>query len=355
MQKRSVISLIIFALLSLIIGCAPLHGSVRPPFENVTVRLIQNGHIIKETQTDSLGSFRIENISDGKYGLLFVKDDKVYIYNDENTEGLWFVNDTVDLDVIEFLILNKTPMKIKFDFDKEKSDYLNRILKIDLTILPFKAHAFLNTEILGFYNYVEFVRFSDRRTVFEMIPAFEGSHLVSKARPFLTPFVRIDAIRPPKSFNYSNCIENKPNYEYTPGQIRITFVSDATKAEVEDLLSSYNLSTHAIAFPLSRQYRVDLLGDQTGFISFVQSKGFVHVPGRVFLVRSNSSIEYLDALDTFYSFPNATVHSLYLFDRIDGRVNVPKGMEWEWICELQRSNLVAGAYLDRIMHLSVHV
>jgi len=60
-----------------------ISGKVIPTEAGLTVRAIQNLSLVAEMTTDEGGHYKIEGLSPGKYGLLFVRNSIVYIYNDE--------------------------------------------------------------------------------------------------------------------------------------------------------------------------------------------------------------------------------------------------------------------------------
>ncbi|MBI5804142.1 carboxypeptidase regulatory-like domain-containing protein [Candidatus Pacearchaeota archaeon] len=60
-----------------------ISGTVTPAKAGIKVKAIQNLSIIGEAVTDEKGKYIINDLKQGDYGLLFVRDGIVYIYNDE--------------------------------------------------------------------------------------------------------------------------------------------------------------------------------------------------------------------------------------------------------------------------------
>src|SRR3989344_5487434 len=59
-----------------------VYGKVSPVQEGIKIILVRNLSLVAETVTDEEGNFIIKGLDEEKYGLLFIYNDMVYIYND---------------------------------------------------------------------------------------------------------------------------------------------------------------------------------------------------------------------------------------------------------------------------------
>lgn len=158
---------------------------------------------------------------------------------------------------------------------------------------------------------------------------------------------------PEKNFNYTHCIENPENGKYVQGQIIINFIQDVTKEQISELFDSYNLSLYDISYP-RHDYRVDFSGDKEAFEKYLINNGFKRlIMGPYFLLTSNESITCKKATDIFYSFPNVNIENVICLFHTWGTVDIPKGEEWKWICELQKWKLVRSAHLNLILSVRI--
>lgn len=107
-------------------------GTVFPHQEGIKVQLTQNYSLVGETATDGRGNYEFRDVPEGKYGLLFTWDEKVYVYNDTinrvivewnpvNMENRVVVVETV---IPSFLIL------YNFNLSKESPDYVENNIGI---------------------------------------------------------------------------------------------------------------------------------------------------------------------------------------------------------------------------------
>ncbi|PIN89581.1 hypothetical protein COU60_03145 [Candidatus Pacearchaeota archaeon CG10_big_fil_rev_8_21_14_0_10_34_76] len=135
-MKREVLhSLAILCLVLLMTSLASsqetgsISGSVIPAEEDIKVQAIQNLSLVAETFTDENGNYVIEGLSPGNYGLVFIKDEKAYVYNDEiNSILTRWENDRIIVTIKEPIISNSSDINI--NLDKELPDYALRRITI---------------------------------------------------------------------------------------------------------------------------------------------------------------------------------------------------------------------------------
>lgn len=127
-------------LLVLAVGCAEqkkeaygsISGKVTPIGEEVIVQAIQNGSIIKQINVREDGIYNLTGLPEGKYGLLFLKDEYTYSYNDEINQNLLFENNQLKLDKVETIYIKKNEESKNYNIDLniEKPDYLSQLISV---------------------------------------------------------------------------------------------------------------------------------------------------------------------------------------------------------------------------------
>lgn len=112
-----------------------ISGTVTPADTSILVQAIQNGSLVKQVNVNEDGSYNITGLEPGRYGLLFVRVDKVYIYHKEVMQVDWFENDTLQLDRIEVIEINKNESKsdLNINFERKTPDYVAKkvVIKFD--------------------------------------------------------------------------------------------------------------------------------------------------------------------------------------------------------------------------------
>jgi len=336
-----------------------IQGEIKPYWENVIVRLIHNGKIVGDISPNKEGEFEFKNLDNGTYGLLFIHKNETYIYNDEETEGKWYVNGTIMLKNIEFIKINSqgNPLEISFDLNNEKSDYAYRILKVsgdfaeERSITKYIGDAEPHRWMPEFWTII----IPENKTIFEMIDELKSEGHLDTVEPFIINHPALDEGLENKEFDYEECLNNPQQGPHVPGEVGVEFIQDITKEEVNNFLSQYNLSPEDIDFPNMVDFRIDFAGDEEGFKDYLNQNGFIKRDSRnprYFLLRYNQDIKCNDAEKIFYLYPDVLIDKVFCFRNIDGVVNVLEGEENKWICELQKSILVRGANLNMIASVS---
>lgn len=98
---------------------ASIRGIVKPIEAGVRVRLIQNLSFVSETTTKFDGSYSFYNMPKGTYGLLFLKNNKTYIYNDLTNNG-WNIGNININELVE-----PSNDNYDFNFGEENQDYIS--------------------------------------------------------------------------------------------------------------------------------------------------------------------------------------------------------------------------------------
>lgn len=179
-KERFVHSLMVLSLISLFSismvssqETGSISGKVIPAEAGIKVQTIQNLSLVAETFTDENGNYIIEGLAPGYYGLLFIKEGIVYIYNDE-VNLLWREDG-----VKEFILVDPgTKIEIEdMNFNLDWEDYIEG--EILLRFNP-ELTAEEEKEILDSYN-LKIIKISSRytveptqnKTVLEMISLLE--------------------------------------------------------------------------------------------------------------------------------------------------------------------------------------
>jgi len=176
-----------------------ISGKVTGTDETVKVRAIQNLSLIAETTTNPDGSYKISNLPEGKYGLLFIKGYG-YIYNDQINSNWYIVEGNIEIN--ETITVTSDKNSGDYDIDLgpapswwigggtgEYPDYgAGKIFvwfnddvpqnKIDSLITNY------NCSINHKYEWGSYLlAISDNKTVFEMIRAFKSESIVKHSYP----------------------------------------------------------------------------------------------------------------------------------------------------------------------------
>lgn len=124
-----IIFIIIIAFFS--IGIFSVYGSISgkvvPEESGIVVRAIQNGRLVSESTTNEEGSYVIPHLPRGVYGLLFVRGDRVFIYNNKGSA----YSPASEFRVIDSIDLKSWPFA-SFDINltDEYADYYSGVLLI---------------------------------------------------------------------------------------------------------------------------------------------------------------------------------------------------------------------------------
>ena len=165
-----------------------ISGKVIGTDQTVKVRAIQNLSLVSETTTNSDGNYKISNLPEGKYGLLFVKKDAVYIYNDQ-INSRWY--EQAETEINETIVVTSGKDSGDYNIDLgptgEKPDY-----EAGIVLVLFKDDALQNnieTLITDYHCSIKYkfnpVNYSlnvpDNKTVFEIVRAFKSESIVKNS------------------------------------------------------------------------------------------------------------------------------------------------------------------------------
>ena len=166
-----------------------ISGRVTPAKAGIRVKAIQNLSFIAETTTNSDGSYKIINLTEGRYGLLFVMEEQGYIYNDEiNSE--WFDEKGSIKPNENIVVTNQDSSKYNIDLNNEQSDYAADMIAIDFkqnvsteereSIIHYYNCSIIKVgDVLGAYR----LKIPTDKTVLEMVNIFKSNPKIEDATP----------------------------------------------------------------------------------------------------------------------------------------------------------------------------
>jgi len=173
-----------------------ISGKVMGTDQTVKVRAIQNLSLVSETTTNSDGNYKIEDLPEGKYGLLFAKEDVVYIYNDQINSS-WYTEEG-NIEVNETIVVNSGKNSGDYNIDLgpipswgtgEHPDYgADEVFVLFNDEVPQnKIEALItdyNCSINHKYESGSYLSdIPDNKTVLEMIRAFKSESIVKFSHP----------------------------------------------------------------------------------------------------------------------------------------------------------------------------
>ncbi|MFH1181753.1 MAG: hypothetical protein V1702_02240 [Candidatus Woesearchaeota archaeon] len=123
-----------------------ISGFVKPMEAGVTIIAIQNLSYAAETITDNNGHYTLENLKSGSYGLLFIRNGTVYVYNDEIHKNI-DRNKPLIVQIKEPVTLGTTDANI--NLNTELADYFAN--RFTVQFKPEVSEEKIN-ELISYYN-----------------------------------------------------------------------------------------------------------------------------------------------------------------------------------------------------------
>lgn len=182
MNKR-ILAALILVLAILVSGCVKtkntgsINGKVYSQSKDVEVQVMQNKKWVASAKINKDGSYKISNLAPGKYGLLFIYGDDLYVYNrkfDDEYNYLW--------DQIESITVTagRDASGNNINLDEEHYDFISGVLSI-----KFKSDTSIinrGGELIEFHNCTVLDKRSNRfrakipenKTLFEMREVFQS-------------------------------------------------------------------------------------------------------------------------------------------------------------------------------------
>ena len=180
-----------------------ISGKVIGADQTVKVRAIQNLSLITETTTNSDGNYKIEDLPEGKYGLLFkIKDvsptdntkinNIVFIYNDKANQNKWLIDDSIQQNEIEIVpvVPGKDSSNYNINLLYERADYGDIIVKFKSEISEDEINTIINSYNCTIKKIFEFSTGilyrlipPNDKTVLELVVAFKSDSRIERANP----------------------------------------------------------------------------------------------------------------------------------------------------------------------------
>lgn len=159
-----------------------ISGRVTPPKAGIRVQVIQNLSLVAETKTNSDGSYRITNLPEGKYGLLFIVDVPDYVYDlGYDYNGEFDGNEPI------IVVANKDSPNNDINLDDKWEDFIadqisikfreNSSVEEQLSVISKHNCSIIDQGLKWYYV----LNIPDNKTILEMIRLFKSEPIVEIA------------------------------------------------------------------------------------------------------------------------------------------------------------------------------